>query len=78
VHGDLDWIVMKALEKERGRRYERANAIAADIQRHLRDEPVLAGPPGAGYRLRKFVHRHKVGVVAALASAISILRCGSG
>ena len=59
VHGELDWIVMKALEKDRGRRYQTANGFAADIQRYLADEPVLAAPPSpAGYRLRKLMRRH--------------------
>jgi serine/threonine protein kinase len=62
---DLDWITMKALEKDRGRRYETANDLALDLQRHLHDEPVLAGPPGAGYRLRKFLRRNKGPAVAA-------------
>jgi serine/threonine protein kinase/predicted Zn-dependent protease len=65
VRGELDWIVMRALEKDRGRRYETANAFAMDLERYLRDEPVLAGPPGAGYRLRKFLRRHKGPVLAA-------------
>ena len=52
IQGDLDWIVMKCLEKERSRRYETANAVVQDIQRYLTDEPVLAGPPSASYRLR--------------------------
>ena len=64
LRGDLDWIVMKALEKERARRYESAADLARDIKRHLSHEPVQAGPPGAGYRLRKFIRRHRVGVVA--------------
>jgi serine/threonine protein kinase/tetratricopeptide (TPR) repeat protein len=59
VHGDLDWIAMKCLEKDRGRRYETANGLAMDIQRYLADEAVLAGPPSARYRLRKFVRRHR-------------------
>jgi serine/threonine-protein kinase len=59
LRGDLDWIVMKALEKDRTRRYETPSGLAADIERHLADEPVLAGPPGAAYRLRKFARRHK-------------------
>ena len=59
VRGDLDWIVMKALEKDRARRYETANAFALDVQRYLADEPVLACPPSAGYRLRKFARRNK-------------------
>jgi serine/threonine protein kinase/tetratricopeptide (TPR) repeat protein len=57
--GELDWIVMRALEKDRNRRYESASAFAADVRRHLDDEPVLACPPSAGYRLRKFVRRNK-------------------
>src|SRR6185503_4656397 len=59
VHGDLDWIVMKALEKDRSRRYETANGLAVDVRRYLVDEPVLACPPTAGYRLRKFMRRNK-------------------
>ena len=64
LRGDLDWIAMKALEKDRVRRYATANAFAADVQRHLACEPVLAAPPGVAYRLRKFVRRHR-GIVAA-------------
>ncbi len=59
VRGELDWIVMKALEKDRNRRYETANGFAQDIQRYLADEPVLACPPSLGYRLRKFARRNK-------------------
>jgi serine/threonine protein kinase/Tfp pilus assembly protein PilF len=59
LRGELDWIVMKALEKDRNRRYESGSAFAADVQRHLSDEPVQACPPSAGYRLRKFVRRNK-------------------
>jgi WD40 repeat protein/serine/threonine protein kinase len=65
VRGDLDWIVMKALEKDRARRYETANGLAQDVERYLRDEPVQAGPPGAAYRLRKFVRRNRGPVAAA-------------
>src|SRR5262249_55129604 len=65
VRGELDWIVMKALEKDRNRRYETANAFALDVQRYLADGPVLACPPSAGYRLRKFVRRNRGPVVAA-------------
>src|SRR5438874_2924081 len=54
MRGELDWIVMKCLEKDRNRRYETANGVAADVQRYLADEPVQACPPSAGYRLRKF------------------------
>ncbi len=57
--GELDWMVMKALEKDRNRRYETASAFAADVQRYLADEPVLACPPSSAYRLRKFVRRNK-------------------
>jgi serine/threonine protein kinase/tetratricopeptide (TPR) repeat protein len=64
VRGELDWIVMKALEKDRNRRYETANGFAVDVQRYLADEPVLACPPSAGYRLRKFLRRHRGPVVA--------------
>jgi len=59
VRGELDWIVMKALDKDRSRRYETANGLASDIQRYLDDEPVVACPPSAGYRFRKFARRNK-------------------
>ena len=62
VRGELDWIVMKALEKDRNRRYETANGFAADVQRYLADEPVQACPPSAGYRFRKFARRNKAAV----------------
>ncbi|HEY1375640.1 MAG TPA: serine/threonine-protein kinase, partial [Gemmataceae bacterium] len=65
VRGDLDRIVMKALAKDRDRRYATANGLARDVERYLNDEPVEAAPPGAGYRLRKFVKRNKGRVVAA-------------
>ncbi len=65
VRGDLDWIVMKAIEKERLRRYVSPNDLAADIGRYLRHEPVSAGPPGAVYRAKKFARRHRVGVGVA-------------
>src|SRR5262245_36923623 len=77
VRGELDWLVMKALEKDRARRYETANAFAADVQRYLAGEPVLAVPPSAGYRLRKFVRRHRVGVLTALGFAMLLL-AGAG
>jgi non-specific serine/threonine protein kinase/serine/threonine-protein kinase len=73
VRGDLDWIVMKALEKDRVRRYGTANALAMDIDRHLHDNPVLAGPPGAMYRLRKFVRRHRIGVAAGTIVVTALL-----
>ncbi len=58
LRGDLDWIVMKCLEKDRGRRYATASSIAEDISRYLSDQPVLASPPSRGYRLRKFARRN--------------------
>src|SRR5205814_9752298 len=64
VRGDLDWIVMKALEKDRGRRYETANGLANDIQRYLADEPVVARPPSSLYRFQKLARRNKLAVVA--------------
>lgn len=74
VSGELDWIVMKALEKDRRRRYETAAAFAADIERFFRKEPVEAGPPTVGYRLRKFVARRKAlfVTVAAVAGALLV------
>jgi eukaryotic-like serine/threonine-protein kinase len=65
VRGELDWIAMKALEKDRTRRYETANGLAMDIQRYLADEPVQACPPSSRYRLKKFVRRNKGPVLAA-------------
>lgn len=67
LRGDLDWIVMKALEKDRTRRYDSASALGEDVERHLKGEAVLAGPPSVGYRTRKFVGRHRVGVGVATA-----------
>jgi len=74
IRGDLDWIVMKALEKDRTRRYETAEAMAADLERHLRCEPVLAGPPSAMYLFRKAVIRHKT-VFAFVASLFILIVC---
>ncbi len=65
VRGELDWIVLKALSKDRDRRYETANGFAKDVDRFLNHEPVQAGPPGTRYRLKKFVQRHRGRVVAA-------------
>jgi serine/threonine protein kinase len=73
VRGELDWIVMKSLEKDRTRRYETANGFAMDIQRYLADEPVQACRPSAGYRLRKFVRRHKGPVLAALLIVLALV-----
>ena len=73
LRGDLDWIVMMALEKDRARRYGTADALAADIARHLAGEPVQAAPPSASYRLRKFVRRHRGPVLAGALLASSLL-----
>jgi serine/threonine protein kinase/WD40 repeat protein len=73
MRGELDWIVMKALEKDRNRRYETANSLARDVQRYLADEPVLACPPSAGYRLKKFVRRNKGLVLAATFVFLALL-----
>jgi eukaryotic-like serine/threonine-protein kinase len=73
VRGELDWIVMKALEKERARRYETASAFAADVERYLADEPIQACPPSARYRLRKFVRRHKGPMLAASLIVLSLI-----
>jgi non-specific serine/threonine protein kinase/serine/threonine-protein kinase len=64
LKGDLDWITMKALEKDRTRRYQSPTDLAADIERHLTHQPVVASPPSTAYRMRKFIRRHKVGVAA--------------
>jgi serine/threonine protein kinase/tetratricopeptide (TPR) repeat protein len=73
VRGELDWIVMKALEKDRSRRYETANGLAQDIERHLRDEPVLACPPTLGYRLRKFVRRNRTAVAMVVVGLVLLV-----
>jgi tetratricopeptide (TPR) repeat protein len=65
IRGDLDWIVMKLLEKDRTRRYETASGVASDIQRHLENEPVIARPPSQLYRFQKLVRRHKLPVISA-------------
>jgi WD40 repeat protein len=70
VRGDLDWIVMKCLEKDRARRYVTANALAMDLQRHLKNEPVVACPPSRCYEFQKTVRRHKLGFAAAAAVMI--------
>jgi serine/threonine-protein kinase len=76
--GELDWIVMKALEKDRNRRYETANGFAQDIQRYLADEPVLACPPAAWYRFRKFARRNKSGLAVAGLVLFFIVLFGAG
>jgi serine/threonine protein kinase/tetratricopeptide (TPR) repeat protein len=73
VRGELDWIVMMALEKDRNRRYGTANGFAMDVQRYLADEPVLACPPSVGYRLRKFVRRNKRALAMATVLAAAVL-----
>jgi WD40 repeat protein len=74
LRGDLDWIVMKALEKDRTRRYETANGLAHDIQRHLNHEPVTARPPSTAYRLHKFVRRNRLMVTAgAVVAAVLVV-----
>jgi serine/threonine protein kinase/tetratricopeptide (TPR) repeat protein len=78
MRGELDWIVMKCLEKDRNRRYETANGLARDIERYLHGEPVYACPPTATYRFRKFAGRHKAGVAIAGLILIFIVVLGSG
>ena len=73
VRGEVDWIVMKCLEKDRTRRYETANALARDVERHLKDEPVEACPPSAGYRLRKFTRKHRTPMAIAACFAFLLL-----
>ncbi|UCF33560.1 MAG: serine/threonine protein kinase [Phycisphaerales bacterium] len=73
MRGDLDWIVMKALEKDRTRRYQTAAELADDVQRHLDSEPVAAGPPSVNYKLRKFVKRHRVGVAAGFLVVLALV-----
>jgi len=73
LRGDLDWIVLKALEKDRTRRYSSASELAQDIERHLVHEPVLASPPTASYRLRKFARRHRWGVAATAVLVVSMM-----
>jgi serine/threonine protein kinase/tetratricopeptide (TPR) repeat protein len=73
VRGELDWIVMKCLEKDRERRYETANGLARDLQRYLADEPVQASPPSARYRLRKFVRKHRAALLTAAAFAVLLV-----
>ena len=77
VRGDLDWIVMKALEKDRTRRYETANGLAVDLQRHLDNEPVVASPPGNLYKFQKLVRRNRL-VFAARAFVVASLILGLG
>ena len=73
VSGDLDWIVMKSLEKDRTRRYDTATELSADVGRHLNSEPVQAAAPSVSYRLRKFVRRHRTAVAAGLLVAAALV-----
>src|SRR5207245_11595862 len=70
---ELDWIMMKALEKDRNRRYESASGFAADVQRYLDDEPVQACPPSARYRFRKFARRNKAALTTATLVVAALL-----
>jgi serine/threonine protein kinase/WD40 repeat protein/tetratricopeptide (TPR) repeat protein len=78
VRGELDWIVMKALEKDRNLRYETANGFAMDVQRYLADEAVQACPPSTGYRLRKFARRNKRALATAAFAAVMLLVAAAG
>jgi len=73
VRGDLDWIVMKCLEKDRARRYETANGLAADVLRHLAHEPIAARPPGQLYRLQKFIRRNRTTFAALTAMGLALV-----
>jgi len=73
LRGDLDWITMKALEKDRARRYDSCSALVADVRRYLNSEAVLATPPSFGYRAGKFVRRHRVPVIASSAVAVLLV-----
>ena len=73
LRGELDWITLKALEKDRSRRYGSPSDLAADLQRYLHHQPVLVGPPSAGYRASKFIQRHRFGVGAAAVVVIFLI-----
>jgi eukaryotic-like serine/threonine-protein kinase len=73
LRGDLDWIALKAIEKDRSRRYQSASEFAADIARHLHDEPVVARPPSVAYRTKKFVTRNRIGVAAAAIVLLAVV-----
>jgi serine/threonine protein kinase len=73
LRGDLDWICLKALEKDRERRYATVHDLAADVRRHLAHEPVLAGPPGTFYRVAKFVRRNRLRVAAAAIALLALV-----
>jgi len=73
IRGDLDWITLKAVEKDRTRRYASASELAADVRRYLNDEPVLATPPSTAYRMKKFVRRHRAFVLASTAASLALV-----
>jgi eukaryotic-like serine/threonine-protein kinase len=77
LHGDLDWIAMKALEKDRTRRYGTPSELAADITRYLNHEPVVARPASAGYRLKKYVRRHRIAVAVATGLVVLLAAFGT-
>jgi tetratricopeptide (TPR) repeat protein len=73
LRGDLDWIAMRCLEKDRTRRYETAASLAADVRRHLSHEPVIARPPSVTYRLQKFIYRHKLGFAFGAVTVLALI-----
>ncbi len=73
LSGDLDWIVMRAIEKDRTRRYDTANSLRLDVERYLHDEPVLASPPSTSYRIRKFARRNRTGVLISSAVVVALV-----
>jgi tetratricopeptide (TPR) repeat protein len=77
LKGDLDWIILKAMDKDRTRRYDTANGLSLDVARHLANEPVLARPPSTRYRLAKFVQRHRAGMVASSIAIAAIVVGGA-
>ncbi len=77
IRGELDWIVLKALEKDRDRRYEAAESLARDVERHLHDDPVEAGPPSPAYRVQKFARKHRA-LIGGAAALTAVLVAGAG
>jgi serine/threonine protein kinase len=73
LRGDIEWIVLRALEKEPGRRYSTASELAADVARHLAQEPVVAGPPGIRYRIRKLVSKHRAAAAGVAATIVTLV-----
>ncbi len=73
LRGDLDWVVMKAIEKERDRRYSDVGALVLDLDRYLKHKPVSAGPPSIAYRFRKFLRRHRIGLIASACIGITLI-----